>query len=182
MASITPPPGRSGFARPVPNQPRRRGGQHYRSGAQRTREARDAPLAHRPAAGRRLQSRRCAASGRPACGPPGPPRGPPPPAPAAAAPPGAGAAAQPTAPAAPAPRDTMRLAYGSNTGVQAPFVAAVGEGFLARQGIDAQVSYVQGSRVGVAAVMAGELDVLSTAGPAVVAAQLGGADLVWVGD
>jgi NitT/TauT family transport system substrate-binding protein len=117
-----------------------------------------------------------------ACSPAGAPPAAAPPAPAAAAPSGAGAVAQPTAPAASAPRDTMRLAYGSNTGVQAPFVAAVREGFLARQGIDAQVSYVQGSRVGVAAVMAGELDVLSTAGPAVVAAQLGGADLVWVGD
>src|SRR5215208_1602788 len=40
-----------------------------------------------------------------------------PPAPVAAAPP-AGAAGQPAPPAAPAPRDTMRLAYGSNTGVQ----------------------------------------------------------------
>jgi ABC-type nitrate/sulfonate/bicarbonate transport system substrate-binding protein len=116
-----------------------------------------------------------------ACGPAGTPPSRSPPAPAVAAPPGAGAAIQSTAPA-PAARDALRLAYGSNTGVQAPFVAAVSEGFLARQGIDARVSYVQGSRVGVAAVMAGELDVLSTAGPAVVAAQLGGADLVWVGD
>jgi ABC-type nitrate/sulfonate/bicarbonate transport system substrate-binding protein len=76
----------------------------------------------------------------------------------------------------------MRIAYGSNTGLQRPFAAAASEGFLARQGIDAQISYVQGSRVGVAAVIAGELDALSTAGPAVMSAQLAGADLVWVAD
>jgi hypothetical protein len=44
--------------------------------------------------------------------------------------------------AAPVPRDAMRVAYGSNTGIQGPFAATVGEGFLARQGIDAQIDQV----------------------------------------
>jgi ABC-type nitrate/sulfonate/bicarbonate transport system substrate-binding protein len=56
---------------------------------------------------------------------------------------------------------------------------AVTEGFLARYGIDGEISYAQGSRVGVPAVMAGELDVLMTAGPAVIAAQLNGGDIFW---
>jgi NitT/TauT family transport system substrate-binding protein len=83
-----------------------------------------------------------------------------------------------TAAGAPA-RDTVKVAYGSTTAIMAPAYAAVTEGFLARYGIDAEISYAQGSRAGVPAVMAGELDVLQTAGPAVFAAQLGGGDIFW---
>jgi ABC-type nitrate/sulfonate/bicarbonate transport system substrate-binding protein len=74
------------------------------------------------------------------------------------------------------------MAYGSNTAIMLPIYAAATEGFFASHGIEPTLGYVQGSRVGVPAVMSGELDVLQTAGPAVIAAQLGGGDIVWVAD
>jgi ABC-type nitrate/sulfonate/bicarbonate transport system substrate-binding protein len=83
--------------------------------------------------------------------------------------------------AAPAPV-AVKMAYGSNTAIMLPIYAATTEGYFARHGVEPTLSYVQGSRIGVPAIMAGELDVLQTAGPAVIAAQLGGGDIVWVAD
>ena len=116
-----------------------------------------------------------------ACGPAStapPAARPPQAAPAGGAAPTVSTAAAPSAPAPPA-RDTVKVAYGSTTAIMAPIYAAATEGFLARYGIDAEISYAQGSRAGVPAVMAGELDVLQTAGPAVIAAQLNGGDVFW---
>ncbi|HZR97856.1 MAG TPA: ABC transporter substrate-binding protein [Chloroflexota bacterium] len=96
------------------------------------------------------------------------------------------AAAAPTARAAPATSPpapaAVKMAFGSNTAIMLPIYAAASEGFFARHGIEPTLSYVQGSRIGVPAVMSGELEVLQTAGPAVIAAQLGGGDIVWVAD
>lgn len=101
------------------------------------------------------------------------------PAPAA----GTGPATSAAPPAAsPPPRDSLKVAYGATTGLMVPTYVAVTEGFLARYGIDAEITYTQGSRVGVPAIMAGELDVLQTAGPAVYAAQLGGGDIFWAAE
>ena len=104
------------------------------------------------------------------------------PAGAAAAAPGASAPAASAVAAAPPAPVAVKMAYGSNTAIMLPIYAAANESYFARHGIDATLSYVQGSRIGVPAVMAGELDVLQTAGPAVIAAQLGGGDIVWVAD
>lgn len=100
------------------------------------------------------------------------------PAPAAGTSPATDAAPSP----APPPRDSLKVAYGATTGLMVPTYVAVTEGFLARYGIDAEITYTQGSRVGVPAIMAGELDVLQTAGPAVYAAQLGGGDIFWAAE
>jgi ABC-type nitrate/sulfonate/bicarbonate transport system substrate-binding protein len=116
---------------------------------------------------------------RPAAPPASPPAAAPP---AAATSPAAAAPASPAGAAAPPAPVSVKMAYGSNTAIMLPIYAAAVEGFFARHGIDPSLSYAQGSRIGVPAVMAGELDVLQTAGPAVIAAQLGGGDVVWVAD
>jgi ABC-type nitrate/sulfonate/bicarbonate transport system substrate-binding protein len=105
------------------------------------------------------------------------------PKPAPAAPPSAAAPAPAGAPAASPPAPVaVKMAYGSNTAIMLPLYAAAVEGYFTRHGVEPTLSYVQGSRIGVPAIMAGELEVLQTAGPAVIAAQLGGGDIVWVAD
>jgi NitT/TauT family transport system substrate-binding protein len=103
-------------------------------------------------------------------------------APRAAAPaptaPGSAPAAQPAA-APPAPVAKVRAAYGTDSGGEVALWVAYEAGLLAEQGLDVTLERTAGGTSKATQVLiAGELDVIHGAGPALVDAQLAGADVV----
>ncbi|HLH25258.1 MAG TPA: ABC transporter substrate-binding protein [Chloroflexota bacterium] len=115
-----------------------------------------------------------------ACGSPAPPA-------AAPAPPGGPAAASPgvSAPsgasaANPATRQHVRVSYGAPVGSMAPIVAANKLDEWASAGLDVDVQRIP-SNTSVAALVAGELDLVQVSAPALISADVGGgADLVFI--
>ncbi len=97
-------------------------------------------------------------------------------APAAAAP--ANASAAPTAASA---ATHVRAAYTSDSGAELPILVADQTGLFAQQGLDVSVDRIAGgsSKV-VQVIVAGELDVAQIGGPAVVDADVAGADIVYL--
>ncbi|HLH23575.1 MAG TPA: ABC transporter substrate-binding protein [Chloroflexota bacterium] len=106
----------------------------------------------------------CAGNAAP---PPGPPSAP---------------AASPTASAAPATappsRARMRIPFTAISIVNAPLWVAQEGGYLAEEGIDADVEYIATSTTLTQAMLSGEVAIADSGQEALVAADLGGADLV----
>jgi NitT/TauT family transport system substrate-binding protein len=108
-------------------------------------------------------------------------------APAAATPPNASPAANPPSAAGTAPAATtgarvhVRAAYTSDSGAELPFLVAQQTGLFEQQGLDVSVDRIAGgsSKV-VQVIIAGELDVAQIGGPAVVDANVAGADIVYL--
>jgi NitT/TauT family transport system substrate-binding protein len=73
----------------------------------------------------------------------------------------------------------LRVAYVSPSAVMAPLWMAAESGAFAHHGIQVAVLHIP-ANTAVAALLAGEVDVLQISGPAVLAAALQGADLVFV--
>ncbi|MBX5491319.1 MAG: ABC transporter substrate-binding protein [Chloroflexi bacterium] len=80
-------------------------------------------------------------------------------------------------PAAPV---TLTIAYGALTANYLPLWVTYDQGFLAREGIDAELTYMDGS-VAVQALATGDAP-LSAVGAAVVQSRLSGADVVLIAD
>jgi ABC-type nitrate/sulfonate/bicarbonate transport system substrate-binding protein len=95
-------------------------------------------------------------------------------APAAEAP----AAASASAPAAEAPRIPMRISYPSTGAASSVIWMAADGGFFERNGIDADVSYVESASTNLQALASGGLDVAQAGGSAPVNGALGGMDTV----
>lgn len=91
-------------------------------------------------------------------------------------------AGQPAASAAaaqPAPPVRVRAAYGTDSGSEAPLWIAYEAGLFTEQGLDLSLERIAGGTSKPTQVMiAGEMDVIHGAGPALVDAQLAGADIV----
>ena len=89
------------------------------------------------------------------------------------------AAGQPAAAAAPAPPVHVRAAWGTDSGAEVTLWAAKDAGLFVEQGLDVDLERIAGGTSKPTQVMvAGELDIMPGAGPALVDAQLAGADLV----
>src|SRR4051812_1761225 len=101
-------------------------------------------------------------------------------APAAATGAGATPASGSAAPAAaPAPPVHVRAAWGTDSGAEVTLWAAQETGLLAENGLDVSLERIAGGTSKPTQVMvAGELDIMHGAGPALVDAQLAGADIV----
>jgi NitT/TauT family transport system substrate-binding protein len=113
---------------------------------------------------------------------------------AAPAPPPTSAAAPTSAPAAPAPAPTtaptvstkpasltpLKLVWVALTANQMLWPVAKEAGYFEKYGIDADLTYLQGSQNAVPALMSKDIDMASVAGSAVISAQAGGSDLVMV--
>src|SRR4051812_22858380 len=82
--------------------------------------------------------------------------------------------AAPTAP----PVVKLRAATTSITGSGTPLWAGYEGGYFAREGLDVEIGSFPSGTEGVAALIAGEVDVLQGAGSTTISAALGGADLV----
>src|SRR5713226_6901101 len=108
---------------------------------------------------------------------------------------GACAAAQPpaapsptTAPAsiasgggAPAARDPLRVVYVTLNGAMGPLWVAHEAGIFANNGIDAEMIYISSGTLGMQALLAKEVDIGVIAASAAIAANLNGADTVYIG-
>jgi len=106
-----------------------------------------------------------------ACGPSGTP------APAREAAPAGAAASGLTAAATPAQLVPVRIAYSELTPAQAPNWVAYEAGIYARNGIDAQLSYIASAQT-TTAVLAGDIDVGVGGGYAVMSSRLAGGDIL----
>lgn len=84
------------------------------------------------------------------------------------------------APAArPAPAARVRAAYGTDSGAEVTLWVAHEAGLFAEQGLDVSLErFAGGTSKPTQVMIAGELDVMHGAGPALVDAQLAGADIV----
>src|SRR3954463_5245832 len=108
------------------------------------------------------------------------------PAPAAAPPSaaGAGSAASSAAPATTAPppaaaRPPLRVAYVTPAAVMVPLWMAYESGAFEREGVAVEMRYIQ-ANAAVAALLAGEVDLLEISGPPVLTAALQGGDIVFI--
>jgi NitT/TauT family transport system substrate-binding protein len=72
----------------------------------------------------------------------------------------------------------LRAGYTAIAGSMAPLWAAQDGGYLAREGLDAELINFPSGNEGIQALMAGEVDFLQIAGATTVAAALGGGDTV----
>jgi ABC-type nitrate/sulfonate/bicarbonate transport system substrate-binding protein len=95
---------------------------------------------------------------------------------AAGSEPAAGAASQ----AAPGPRQHVRVSYGASVGSMVPIIAANKLGEFESEGLEVDVKQIP-SNTSVAALVAGELDLVQVSAPALISANVGGgADLVFI--
>jgi NitT/TauT family transport system substrate-binding protein len=124
-----------------------------------------------------------------ACAGGGPARGASPAGAPAAAPPTTSAVAGPGAssppaqasrPAAQAPTP-MQAAFSAFSMSQSPLAIAKEGGYFAEEGLDVTVSHVPSASQTAAALLSGEMDVVTTGGVGVIRARLAGSDLVLVG-
>src|SRR5437764_386555 len=88
--------------------------------------------------------------------------------------------ALPAAPAAPdaAPRVTIRLSYPTTGASSSVIWVAADAGFFERNGIDADVTYVESASTTLQALISGSLDVAQSGGTAPVSGALAGSDIV----
>jgi ABC-type nitrate/sulfonate/bicarbonate transport system substrate-binding protein len=120
----------------------------------------------------------CSAAATPAPQPAGGTGSAPPPAVPPAAPTAAPVvAAQPTRVA----RDPLRVVYVTRNGAMAPMWIAHEAGIFARNGLDSEMIYVSSGTLGMQALLAKEVDIGVIAASAAVAANLSGADAIYVG-
>ncbi|HLH24964.1 MAG TPA: ABC transporter substrate-binding protein [Chloroflexota bacterium] len=80
---------------------------------------------------------------------------------------------------APAPRQHLRISYGATVGVHVPIVAANRLGEWEQEGLDVDVQRIA-TASSISALLAGELDLVQVSAPALVSANVAGADLVFV--
>jgi NitT/TauT family transport system substrate-binding protein len=91
--------------------------------------------------------------------------------------------AKPAASLAPSPavsaeKSPIRAAWGQVTANQMTWPVAKEAGYFEKYGLNVDLQYVDGSGVGVPALLSGEMDTITLGGSAVVGAVAGGADLV----
>jgi NitT/TauT family transport system substrate-binding protein len=100
-------------------------------------------------------------------------------APTAAPAPSGGSSASPAQQTAPAAPTRVRAAWGTDSGGEITLWAAQEAGLFVEQGLDVNLERIAGGTSKPTQVMiAGELDIMHGAGPALVDAQLAGADIV----
>jgi NitT/TauT family transport system substrate-binding protein len=94
---------------------------------------------------------------------------------------GAGAAAAPAPEAAPPAAERLRVVYVTRNGAMGPLWVAYEAGLFARHGIDAELTYISSGTLGMQALLAREVDIGVIGASAVVAANLNGADAIYIG-
>src|SRR6266571_5250428 len=87
-----------------------------------------------------------------------------------------GMASQTPAPSA-SPSERVRVAYVQPSSNQAPAWTAKEGGIFPKYGLDAELTYIQGSSTAISAMIGGSVDVAQMGGPSPVAAVKQGADL-----
>lgn len=90
--------------------------------------------------------------------------------------PAAGTAAPAAATPTPQP-EKVRIAYTSTDATQGPLFNAIDLGLFKKYGIDAEVSFIDGGTNAMRALVAGQIDMVSTAGSAPISASLAGSDV-----
>jgi NitT/TauT family transport system substrate-binding protein len=105
-----------------------------------------------------------------ACGPPSSP----------AAPAQAPVAASTAAPA-PVAKDPLRVVYVTRNGAMGPLWTAHDAGIFAKHNIDADMIYISSGTLGMQALLAREVDIGVIGASAAIAANLGGADAIYIG-
>jgi NitT/TauT family transport system substrate-binding protein len=93
------------------------------------------------------------------------------------------AAAVPTAAVQPTPtaRDPLRVVYVTRNGAMAPMWVAHEAGVFARNGLDTEMIYISSGTLGMQALLAKEVDIGVIAASAAIAANLSGADAIYIG-
>jgi len=85
------------------------------------------------------------------------------------------------APPAPAARDPLRVVYVTRNGAMAPMWIAHEAGIFARNGLDTEMVYISSGTLGMQALLAKEVDIGVIAASAAIAANLNGADAIYIG-
>lgn len=99
--------------------------------------------------------------------------------------PAARAVAEAPAPAAAAPtpaaREPLRVIYVTRNGAMGPLWLAQEAGLYAQHGIDAELTYISSGTLGMQALLAREVDIGVIGASAIIAANLNGADAIYLG-
>jgi len=77
--------------------------------------------------------------------------------------------------------EKMHVGYSAQAGAFAPIWITKEAGFFRKHGLDVHLVFIPGGPTAVAALMAGEVQVVAMAGPAIVTSNLAGSDLVMIG-
>ena len=77
--------------------------------------------------------------------------------------------------------EKMRVGYSAHAGALAPIWITKESGSFKKYGLDVDLVFVSGGPTTAAALIAGEVQVATIGGPAVVASNLGGSDMVLIG-
>lgn len=83
-------------------------------------------------------------------------------------------------PAAHSRATPVRVSYPSLSGTQGPVWVAIEAGIFAKHGLAVDFVLIRSGTTGVQALIGGDTQFAAIAGPAVVQARLGGADLLWI--
>lgn len=76
--------------------------------------------------------------------------------------------------------ERMHVGYSAQAGAFAPIWIAKEAGFFKKNGLDVDLVFIPGGPTAAAALMAGEMQVVAMAGPAIVTSNLAGSDLVMI--
>ncbi len=76
--------------------------------------------------------------------------------------------------------EKMRVGYSAQAGAFAPIWITKEAGIFKKYGLDVDLIFIPGGPTAAAALMAGEMQVVAMAGPAIVASRLAGSDLVMI--
>lgn len=76
--------------------------------------------------------------------------------------------------------EKMRVGYSAQAGAFAPIWITKEAGIFRKYGLDVDLIFIPGGPTAAAALMAGEMQVVAMAGPAIVASRLAGSDLVMI--
>jgi NitT/TauT family transport system substrate-binding protein len=78
------------------------------------------------------------------------------------------------------PLEKMHVGYSAQAGAFAPIWITKEAGLFKKHGLDVNLVFIAGGPIAAAALMAGEMQVVAMAGPAIVTSNLAGSDLVMI--
>jgi len=76
--------------------------------------------------------------------------------------------------------EKMHVGYSAQAGAFAPIWITKEAGFFKKNGLDVDLVFIPGGPTAASALMAGEMQVVAMAGPAIVTSNLAGSDLVMI--
>src|SRR3989338_3850210 len=76
--------------------------------------------------------------------------------------------------------EKMHVGYSAQAGAFAPIWITKDVGFFKKNGLDVDLVFIPGGPTAASALMAGEMQVVAMAGPAIITSNLAGSDLVMI--